>query len=199
MNRWVGPRGGVHSKQFKTEAAFCDAIEAILSDGHFDYEREYVCWNTDARADFKTSSPTLLLEAKIEVSGTSFDRAIGQAARYKKLELHRVWIVLPDDVAPTREQRVMVASVDARIVRLGELHREMIFEMESQLPAFREVCDTQEYFDKFCEKKLRKASMGMLGRYEQTVPDWRPQWVKVWTEAGELDGAGNFSKQAEAA
>jgi hypothetical protein len=141
MNRMfrLFARQDVKSKQFPKESAFCDEIERLLADHYIEFKREHSCFETDARVDFYIPGCCVSLEAKVELSGTGFDRALGQLVRYKELERDRAWLVIPDDIRPTEGQRELVSKCDSRIIRFSDLLICLVQQSENAQQAYQEL------------------------------------------------------------
>lgn len=171
----MGPRKGVKSREFKSEELFCDEIERLIKSTQLQFRREHPCDRTDARADFYINECDVFIEAKIDVSGSCFDRAIGQALRYKLLEGGKVWLVVPNDVQPTEEQKVIIAEVDAAIVRISDLKVRIIQQCEihaqDYVEWYRRHNDTTTSTARSTEITCRRLQLAMSSRLQQKERD----------------------------
>jgi len=90
------------SKKYATETKFQDAIEKLLNDFHFAFEREKKFSGNRSRIDFEIKG-SIHLECKICTKSSIFMKAIGQALQSKEQE-KEVWLVIPDDIRVRPDQ-----------------------------------------------------------------------------------------------
>lgn len=109
------------SSLFKSERAFCDAIENIIFHSKQLYSREARCPFTATRVDFWIA-PGLIIEAKVDISIQKFDRAIGQIVRYKTRASGKIspWLVTPDDLPLSDWQKAITSAIGVSVFTLCE-------------------------------------------------------------------------------
>lgn len=108
--------------QFKTERELQDAIQEILIRHavHFGREAKIIYQTSRSRGDFLIPDYSLMVEAKNESRGSSFDRALGQCLRNAVDHLCRTWLVVPDRLEIRQDQVKTAQAIGARIVQISE-------------------------------------------------------------------------------
>lgn len=161
------------TEHFRNETELQNAIELILKADGIEYWREAKSWGNRSRADFscpdrQLNRVCLYLEAKIDGSSTSMDRALGQALRNAVNGLGVTWVVIPCDIKIYPHHVESLRAIGSDVVRIDNLAERLRgFDFSGKAPDFR--CLNQKDASLICvsDEELLTARTFPKGRHQE--------------------------------